>query len=78
MNENKNMRELNLDQLNKVVGGISSADEKKIKELVEACMAAEAAGDEEQFEILKAKYNEFIAKLIQKYGIGEVVDYFTS
>ena len=77
MSENKNMRELNLDQLNKVVGGIADYEKEKLIKMAEACVAAEAAGDEEQFEILKVRYNEYVAKLIQKYGAGEVAELVT-
>ena len=77
MSENKDMRELNLDQLNAVVGGITSYEKEQIKTLREACAAAEAAGDEEQIEICKIKCNEYIDKLINKYGVDEVAKLFT-
>ncbi len=75
--EGKKRFELNLEQMNAVVGGISSNDKKKLRELVEACQAAEAAGNEALFESCKAAYNEFIAYLIKEYGLGEVADLFT-
>lgn len=72
MSENKNMRNLNLDQLNAVVGGITDGEKAKLQKMIEAYLAAEAAGNQELCESCKVEYNEYISQLITKYGAAHV------
>ena len=70
--EEKKRVELNPEQLNKVVGGITSSEKAKFKELAKACEAAQAAGDAELFESCKDEFTGYVEQLVAKYGLDDV------
>ena len=68
-----NMKELNMDELDKISGGWESSqltpeEYREYKELLEASFKAVKDNDRERYSKIFAQIKDFSARMIAKYG----------